>query len=127
MMHDPAPARRSKTVLVVEDDVALRFVISEALRDGGLIVAEAASGDEALEFLKSGNPVDLVFSDVHMPGKIDGLALGVRVHEDFPLLQVLLTSGHHHPNAHIPFIAKPYSLDNVLATVLIMLEGSDGE
>ena len=49
MMHDPAPVARPGRVLVVEDDVALRFVVSEVLRDGGLTVIEAASGDDALD------------------------------------------------------------------------------
>ncbi len=127
MMHDPAPVARPKTVMVVEDDVALRFVVSEVLRDGGLTVVEAASGDEALTYLNTDSQVDLVFSDIHMPGEIDGLALAARVHDAWPYIQVLLTSGHHHPNEHVPFVAKPYVFANVLATVQTMLEGSDGE
>ncbi len=127
MMNDPLPAPRPKTVLVVEDDVALRFVISEVLRNGGLTVAEAANGDEALALLYAGERIDLVFSDVHMPGKVDGLALAANVHSEFPDIPVLLTSGKHHPNSHIPFVAKPYAVADVLETVKVMLEGSDGE
>lgn len=127
MMHDPAPVARPGRVLVVEDDVALRFVVSEVLRDGGLTVIEAASGDEALDYLRGDPHVDLVFTDVHMPGATDGLALAARIHETWPDIQVLLTSGRHHPDHPVPFIAKPYVFASVLATVQTMLEGSDGE
>ncbi len=127
MMHDPAPAPRTKKVLVVEDDVILRFVIAEVLRDGGLTVAEAGSGDEAIVFLRTGDQVDLVFSDIQMPGETDGLALAARIHDEFPRTQVLLTSGHVRVNEHIPFVRKPYVVTDVLATIRIMLEGSDGE
>ncbi len=126
-MHDPAPVAQSKKVLVVEDDVMLRYVISEVLRDGGLTVVEAVNGDEALAYLRAGNTVDLVFSDIQMPGEVDGIHLAARIHSEFPATEVLLTSGNTHPDIHTPFVAKPYIVANVLGIVQTMLEGSDGE
>lgn len=127
MMHDPAPQLRPKRILVVEDEVMLRYVICEVLRDGGLTVVEAASGDEALEFLRTDGYIDLVFSDIQMPGAIDGIALAAHIHEEFPATQVLLTSGRARVNEHVPFVAKPYLVTTVLETIHTMLEGSDGE
>lgn len=127
MMHDPAPAPRKKTVLVVEDDPVLRYVISEVLREGGLSVVEAGSGDEALAFLRADGGIDLVFSDIEMPGEIDGVALARHVHQEFPAIEVLLTSGKVRVDEHIPFVAKPYIVANVLGIIETMLEGSDGE
>lgn len=66
-------ARIAKTILIVEDDVILRFVLAEFLRDSGYVVLKARSGDEALDFLAQPNDVSLVFTDVHMPGSTDGL------------------------------------------------------
>lgn len=126
-MHDPAPVARPKLVLVVEDDVLLRYVISEVLRDGGLTVVEAVNGEEALAFLRAGNAVDLVFSDIQMPGEVDGIALAKRIHHEFPAIEVLLTSGNSHPDVRTPFVPKPYIVANVLGIVQTMLEGSDGE
>jgi CheY-like chemotaxis protein len=69
---DPGP---SQTILVVEDEVLIRLVIAEYLRECGYKVYEAAHADEALAVLQSPDvPIDIVFSDVVMPGRMDGSA-----------------------------------------------------
>jgi DNA-binding NtrC family response regulator len=82
-------------------------------------VIEAASGDEAVAILKSGVRVDLVLSDVRMPGSVDGLALLAFVREHFPKTPVIITSGHLPPDLALAdgaahFLAKPYQLQQAV-------------
>jgi DNA-binding response OmpR family regulator len=80
-----------ETILVVEDEVIIRMNVSEYLRDCGYKVIEAASGDEALQVLKSPNiRVDIVFSDVQMPGTLDGFGLSQWIRAHRPEVRVLL-------------------------------------
>ena len=83
-----------RTVLVVEDEVLIRWVIAEHLRDCGYRVIEAGSGDEAIDILRrTALTVDVVFTDVQMPGSIDGFALAQWVRRQQPAIKVVLTSG----------------------------------
>ena len=109
-MHSPA------RILVVEDDTLLRFVICEVLRGGDLEVVEVANADAALHYLKTKDSVDLVFTDVNMPGSMDGLELAHAVNENFPEIKVVVTSGNPpaSPTAPNPFIPKPYVVYDVL-------------
>ncbi len=72
MLHEQLPA--APVVLVVENDVLLRLVTAGSLREAGFEVLEAANSAEAMLVLAS-MPVDALFSDIDMPGKMDGLAL----------------------------------------------------
>ena len=109
-MHSPA------RILVVEDDSALRFVICEVLREDNLFVVEMTNADAALQYLKSTNHIDLIFTDVNMPGTMDGIELMKAVSEDFPEIKVVVTSGRPPPApmGAIPFISKPYAVYSVL-------------
>jgi DNA-binding response OmpR family regulator len=70
------PTRAQETILVVDDEVLIRLVIAAYLRDCGFRVIEAASADEAMVVMQqSDTPVDIVFSDVEMPGSLDGFGL----------------------------------------------------
>jgi CheY-like chemotaxis protein len=81
-----------ETVLVVEDEVVIRMVISEYLRGCGYKVIEAANADEALIVLQQADiAVDVVFSDIEMPGSMDGFALSTWVRANRPGLDVILT------------------------------------
>jgi CheY-like chemotaxis protein len=80
---------RQPVVLIVEDDVLVRFSIADYLRDARYALIEAANAVEALEVFASGVPVDVVFADVQMPGEMDGLMLVRWVHERHPDIQVL--------------------------------------
>jgi CheY-like chemotaxis protein len=109
----PTPGLESctRTVLVVEDDVLIRLMIAEELRQTGFRVVEASSGDEALRCLASGYIVDLIFTDVQMPGKVDGTALARLVARDYPQIRVFMTSAHGrlpHAGLAAQFIPKPY-------------------
>ena len=80
-----------ETVLVVEDEVYVRMVISEYLRGCGYKVIEAADADEALAVLQNPEiPVDIVFSDIEMPGTMDGFALSRWIRANRPDLDVIL-------------------------------------
>ena len=104
-------------VLVVEDEPGLRFVISDVLtNDHGFVVLEAASADQALEALAHDPDIKCMFTDVRMPGKLDGIALSRRVLHDRPDIKVLITSGHLSSGEaleNVPFVAKPYDLTQV--------------
>jgi CheY-like chemotaxis protein len=83
-----------QVILVVDDEVLIRSVIAEYLRECGFHVFEAADGSEAIEILQgAGMPIDLVFSDLQMP-KLDGFELARWVRQNRPEVQVLLTSGN---------------------------------
>ena len=109
-------AARGPRVLVVEDELFIRTMLSEELRETGFEVIEAFNGDEALAVLKTDVHIDLIISDVHMPGSVDGMGLLAVVKKAFPTLPVILTSGLLGPASAIAggacqFVPKPYSLD----------------
>jgi hypothetical protein len=79
-----APAGRASCILVVEDEVLIRTFIAEVLRDEGFRVVEAVNADEAWAFLEAGGHADLVFTDIDMPGSIDGAVLGERIKARYP-------------------------------------------
>jgi CheY-like chemotaxis protein len=111
---DDSPASQP-TVLVVEDEVLIRMAVSDYLRECGFHVVEAGSADEAIEVLKSNTAVDIVFSDVNMPGSMDGFGLAQWVRRERPRIKVILTSGVARKVKEAstlceegPFLAKPY-------------------
>jgi two-component system, response regulator PdtaR len=71
-------------VLVVEDEVFIRFDVADMLREDGFEVIEASNAQEALEALQSGCQIDLVFSDIQMPGAMNGMGLAGHVLENYP-------------------------------------------
>lgn len=103
------------TVLVVEDEVLIRMAVSDYLRECGFHVIEAGSADEAIEVLKADTAVDIVFSDVNMPGSLDGFGLAQWIRRERPQLKVILTSGVSRKAREAgdlcedgPFLDKPY-------------------
>jgi PAS domain S-box-containing protein len=82
------------TVLVVEDDDDVREIASSMLRDLGYMVFEADRGKKALTLLDSGAPIDLVFTDVIMPGEVGGIELAREINAHYKHIPVLLTSGY---------------------------------
>jgi DNA-binding response OmpR family regulator len=86
-------ADREIVLLVVEDEAPIRSMVCEYLRDVGFRVIEARDADEAIMVFSSATPVDLVFTDVDMPGSIDGLRLALWIRECHPSVPVMVTSG----------------------------------
>jgi CheY-like chemotaxis protein len=120
---DPKPSdARQSTILVVEDEVLIRLVIAEYLRECGYKVHEAANADEAVVVLEAPEvSVDIVFSDVLMPGAMDGFALARWIRTHRPGIEVILTSGIDR-SADVagmlceagPLLAKPYEPQSVV-------------
>ena len=119
---NPEPERAR--VLLVEDEVLIRTPVAHMFRGAGFIVIEASSADEAWSFLQAGAPVDLVFSDIQMPGSMDGAELARKVKESYDHIVIVLTSGREGPppgdNQH-HFIRKPYRSANVVAMMMSLL------
>jgi CheY-like chemotaxis protein len=88
------PEGRQPVVLVVEDEVLIRSAVAEYLRTSGNLVVEAANAAEALAVFAAGVAIDVVFSDIHMPGGMDGLSLAHWIHQHYPAVRVVLTSGN---------------------------------
>ncbi len=86
-------ARTLPTILVVEDEVLVRIATAERLRAAGYAVMEAANAAEAVRLMGAAPSIDLVFSDVHMPGSMDGNELRAWILRERPHIKVLLTTG----------------------------------
>lgn len=107
-------------ILLVEDDVLVRFTTAETLRESGYHVLEAVDAGEALSLIGTGHPLDLVLSDVRMPGQMDGVALTYAIKEVRPNLPVVLVSSHLEPNtshAGEAFLSKPYQIRELFKIV----------
>jgi CheY-like chemotaxis protein len=97
-------------ILVVDDDLLVRSAATAYLRDCGLEVIEANGADEAVRLLQAEVPVDLVFSDINMPGSMDGFGLAAWLRRERPEAKLILTSGTEPSGIGelCPFLAKPY-------------------
>jgi len=111
-------------VLIVENDVLLRLVTASNLRDAGFEIIEAANCAEALRVLDR-IPVDVLFSDIDMPGNLDGLALAQWVHRSQADTRIVLTSGAARTPGDVKeyasFLPKPYAekdVERLLRSVL---------
>lgn len=125
---EDTPIARPALVLVVEDEVLIRMAIAEALRDAGCTVIEAGSAREAIAAAQSGIAPDVLFTDVRMPGEMDGLALAQELQRSLPRLKVLVTSAHlseAEERFRHNFVPKPYNAAVVIKRVLAALEDED--
>jgi CheY-like chemotaxis protein len=80
-------------VLVVEDEMLLRMRAVDIVEDAGFTPIEAVNADEALAILESRSDIDLLFTDIQMPGSMDGLKLAHAVHQRWPSIKIILVSG----------------------------------
>lgn len=124
-----ARAENPRTILVVEDEILIRSAVALHLRDAGHPVIEAANADEALRALAADRSIALVFSDVNMPGSMDGLELARTIRRDRPGLKVLLASGAGWLKGSaiddVPRLTKPYSFVEVADLIQRMLDRPD--
>ena len=103
----------AQTILVVEDEILIRFILADSLRDIGFQVLEAGDGDEGLQILNSGQVIDLIVTDVRMPGEVDGMELTRRSKWLAPGRPVIVCSAHLYESEAFPadeYLAKPYSI-----------------
>lgn len=127
--HSPSEEQSTAfTILVVEDEPMVRFPIAEYLRECGYHVLEACNAAEAIAAIDAAGPVSVVFSDVRMPGKMNGLDLARWFRAHHPRVPVLLTSGYI-PNLNVQIddlvgsklIEKPYSQAQVAGRIEALL------
>jgi PAS domain S-box-containing protein len=122
----------TETILVVEDDDALRSYTVETLAELGYRVLPATNGAAALEILDSGNDIDLLFTDVVMPGGLNGRQLADEAVRRRPGLKVLFTTGYtrnaimHHGRLDpgVEMVGKPFSSDELIRKVRAILDGN---
>ena len=106
------------SVLVVEDEALIRMAIADFLKDHGFDVLEAGNSIEAIDLLVAHPEIQVMFTDIDMPGGIDGLKLAAAVRDRWPPIAIIVTSGHRFVNVEdLPveaqFFPKPYSPDHV--------------
>ena len=121
----------NQTVLVVEDNPQVRKLTTVRLRNLGYRVQEAASGDHAAELLQQDTDIDAVFTDLVMPGELDGLALARHIVATYPHIRILLTSGYaedilsrqsqNEPGHKI--LRKPYRQSELAAALSALFDG----
>lgn len=119
-----------KEVLVVEDEPLVRIVVADAMADRGIMAWEAGDASEALQALCDHPRIGLVFTDVNMPGEMDGLALAQQVTSSRPDMEVIVTSGARTPDgAELPeratFVPKPYRAEQLVGIVQQKLDSPD--
>lgn len=117
-----SPDKKTGVVLVVDDEPLIRLTAADMLADAGWIAIEASDAAEALELLAIHPEVTVLFTDINMPGEMDGLDLARRVHELRPDVHLLITSGKIRPaKSELPeqgqFIGKPYQERQFLAMI----------
>jgi len=131
--EDIIPQTGAETILIVEDDPDVTEMILASLESLGYRVLHAGNGREALAVLQRNKQVDLLFTDLVMPGGMSGTQLIAAARQIRPQLKVLLTSGYAaHPAAvtddglreELPLISKPYQLRDLAAAIRAVLAGS---
>ncbi len=105
-------------VLVVEDEVLIRMTAMDYIERAGHTAIGASSADEAIQILEQRTDIDIVFSDVTMPGSMDGLKLIAIVRKRWPPIKLILTSGKGLPIGtilpeHTVFLQKPYAFQKL--------------
>jgi CheY-like chemotaxis protein len=114
-------------ILVVEDEALIRMVIADHLRDTGYDVVETRTADEAVVLMVNGLRVDAVFSDVNLPGAMNGIGLARWLRSHQPQIPILLTSGAiaaQDMPAELrgtELLLKPYDLDEVVRRITPLL------
>ncbi len=113
------------TVLIADDETLVRMIAVEEFEDAGYAVIEAADGAEAVEALRSNQPIDLLFTDIRMPGAIDGWEVARIARELRPGIGVIYATGFSAEDLQIVeggrYFRKPYRLTAVLDTAKELL------
>jgi len=113
-------------VLIVEDEMILRMRAVDIVEDAGFNPVEAVNADQAISILESRSDISLLFTDIQMPGSIDGLKLAHAVHDRWPSVKIILVSGQVNPSdAERPtnsrFFGKPLGVDQMIAELQDMV------
>src|SRR6202042_3577238 len=118
----PGSGAKTPAVLIVEDEPLVRLCAVETVEAAGFTVIEAANADEAIEILEGRDDIRVVFTDIHMPGSMDGLKLAHAVRHRWPPIKIIVTSGRQIPiERDIPeggrFLPKPYNPSEIQAAL----------
>jgi two-component sensor histidine kinase/CheY-like chemotaxis protein len=113
-------------VLVVEDEMVLRMRAVDIVEDAGFTSVEAANADQAIAILESRSDIDLLFTDIQMPGSMDGLKLAHAVHDRWPAIKIILVSGQVKPSdaerpADSRFFGKPLGIEQMINELQTMV------
>ena len=123
-MVDPMQPRASKrpVVLIVEDETLIRMNAIEMIESDGFEVIEATGADDAILILEQRRDIRLIFTDIDMPGSMDGLKLAHFVKDRWPPIKIIATSGHAKiAESDLPegsrFLAKPYAASTIISAI----------
>jgi DNA-binding NtrC family response regulator len=113
---------RKAIVLVVEDEPLVRMAAVDLVEEAGLEAIEAKDADQAIRILEARTDIRIVFTDIDMPGSMDGIKLAAAVRGRWPPIEIILTSGHYNiRDDQIPdrgvFFRKPYDTQKVIVTL----------
>jgi CheY-like chemotaxis protein len=119
-MRDRVSATALAVVLIVEDELLLRELAVEFVEQAGFIALEAGDADEAVALLEARSDIAVLFTDINMPGSMDGLKLAHTVRDRWPPIEILVVSGRLPPgSSDLPsngiFLGKPYCGEAVIA------------
>ena len=120
------PTAIKPTVLIVEDEMLLRMRAVDIVEDAGFTPLEAVNADEAIALLESRSDIELLFTDIQMPGTMNGLKLAHAVHERWPSIKIILVSGQVMPSKEdrpedSKFFGKPVEVQQMIAELQGMI------
>ncbi len=113
--HGQNGGAKTPTILVVEDEFLIRLTLADYLRECGFRVLEVSNAREAQQAFRAAEPIELMISDVTMPG-MDGVALAEWVQTEFPDVQIVLVSGQPSNRTRVSgvtFLQKPFAMDSI--------------
>lgn len=110
-------------VLIVEDEFLLRMDAVDSIERAGFTVYEASNADQAIRILEAHHDIRVVFTDINMPGSMDGLKLAHYVRGRWPPIKLIITSGHPLPSGgELPegagYFTKPYQLEKITSSIM---------
>jgi two-component system, response regulator PdtaR len=110
--------RKRPAVLVVEDEFLVRAVAVSLVEEAGFEAVEAANADQAVKILEARDDIRVVFTDINMPGSMDGLKLAAAVRDRWPPIEIIVTTGRGLPNINVlperaHFLMKPYTRSQI--------------
>src|SRR5256885_15673847 len=122
----PIASTAVPNVLIVEDEMILRMRAVDIVQDAGFRSVEAVNADQAISILESRSDISILFTDIQMPGTMDGLKLAHAVHDRWPSIKIILVSGQVRPSdedqpADSRFFGKPLEMKHMIAQLKEMV------
>jgi CheY-like chemotaxis protein len=122
-MTDEASNTPPTVVLVVEDEPLLRELVVETIEEAGFVALGAGDADEAIALLRARPDIAVMFTDINMPGSMDGLELAHTVRDRWPPIKILVASGQIRlRQSDLPFLEKPYRGEAMIARLRSLVD-----